>query len=108
VAAVPLVRDEPGHLELDLTGTGGGTVVVTESAYPGWVATVDGEPATATVAAGGLLALEVPADATSAALRYWPTRLLYALTAAPLLWALWLIWFIMVGAGGRGRRRIPT
>ncbi len=102
---IPLLVDEPGHMELDLSGVGGGTAVVTETAYPGWKATVDDQPVTLSTAAGGLLALEVPAAAASATLRYRPTQLLYSLAAAPVLWALWLIWFIMVGAGGRGRRR---
>ena len=102
---VPVVVDEPGRLEVDLSGVPGGTLVFTESAYPGWVATVDGQPATPSIAAGGLVALDVPAEAAEATLRYRPARLLYSLAAAPLLWALWLIWFIMVGAGGRGRRR---
>ena len=104
-AAVPVVLDEPGELQLDLSGSGGGTVVLTEAAFPGWRAEVDGQPVELTTAAGGLLALEVPPDSESASLRYRPRRLLYSLAAAPLLWALWLIWFIMVGAGGRGRRR---
>jgi len=103
--SIPVTRDDPGHLEIDLSSTGAGTVVLTETAYPGWRAEIDGQPAAVGSAAGGLLALEVPAEAGAATLRYRPSRLLYALAAMPLLWALWAIWFIMVGAGGRGRRR---
>ena len=78
--------------------------VLTETAYPGWVAEVDGEPAEIRAAADALLAVAVESDATRLQCRYRPRILLGSLVAFPLVWLLWLIWFAMSGVRV-GRRR---
>jgi len=98
--------DEPGRLEVDLGGAGGGSVVVTETAYEGWQVSVDdGDPTPAGSAAGGLLAAEVPAGAGQVTFQYRPRRLLAALALFPLTWCLWIVWFVMTGRSRRERAR---
>jgi len=97
LAAVPVVEESAGALILDTSGSGAGFVVVTESHYPGWTATVDREPAEVQVAAGGLLAVEVAADADRVELRYRPRKIQIAMAAFPLLWLLWGVWSFMAG-----------
>jgi len=102
---LPVVTDEPGRLEVDVSGAGAGVVVFTETAYPGWHATVDDEPVDLERAAGALLAVPVGDEARSVSLRYQPRALLVSLAAFPLLWTFWAVWFVMAGARRLGRRR---
>ncbi len=104
-APVQVVEDGPGQIVLDTSAVGAGVVVVTESAYPGWTARVDGEPAELLTAAGGLLAVDVEGGAREVILAYRPGRLLAALVAFPLMWVLWGVWCFMAGGLGTGRRR---
>ncbi len=104
--ALPRPLDQPGAIDVDLSAAGTGWVVITETAYPGWVVEVDGEPVEPAAAAGALLAVPVEAGASRLQCRYRPRTLLGSLAAFPLLWLLWLIWFAMSGVR-RGRRRSP-
>ena len=104
-ARVEVVEDTPGRIVLDTSAVGAGFVVVTESAYPGWAAEVDGESAELLTAAGGLLAVDVGAGAREVMLAYRPRGLLGALIAFPLMWVLWGVWCFMAGGLGTSRRR---
>jgi len=104
LASLPVTTDEAGLVEVDTSGQGAGVLTVTETAYPGWQVTVDGEPADLQAMAGGLLAVDLPADATTVSFRYRPTTVLVTLAAFPLLWLLWAVWFGM-SCARMGRRR---
>jgi len=106
VASLPVLLDQPGAIDVDLSSAGGGVVVLTETAYPGWVAEIDGEPAEIVAAADALLAVAVESGATRLQCRYRPRILLGSLVAFPLVWLLWLIWFAMSGV--RVSRRRPS
>ena len=97
---LPVRVDEPGRIEIDVSGRGGGSVVVTETAYGGWKVAVDGQPADR-AEAGGLLAVAVPPSAQSVTFEYRPGALLASLAIFPLMWVLWLVWFILAGRSRR-------
>lgn len=71
----------PGEVETRRDGTGlrlnadmqrGGWVVISETAWTGWRATIDGRAAELTVANGAFLAVRVPAGRHEVRLRYLP------------------------------------
>jgi len=100
--ATPVVFDEPGRIVLDVSGLGGGALVVTETAYGGWRASVDGEP-TELAEAGGQLAVLVPSGTKEVAFEYRPGLLLASLAFFPFAWALWIVWFVLTGRSRRER-----
>ena len=99
---LPVLVDEPGRIEIDVSGGRGGAVMVTETAYDGWSVEVDGQPAER-ADAGGLLAVMVPSSAERVTFEYSPGPLLVSLAIFPLMWVLWLVWFILTGRSRRER-----
>ena len=98
-----LELDRPEQVRLRVGAPGGAFVVLSDSWYPGWRATVDG--ADVPIARANVLfrAVEVPVGEHTVEFRYEPTsfRLGLAVSAASLLAGL-ALW---AGAAGWGRRR---
>jgi hypothetical protein len=97
-------RPGPGRWDVRVSGTQPSVVVVAESHFPGWKATVDGEDVTVVEADGGFLGVPVPAGHHDVQLRYQRPaitglgRLLTGLTLVASL-------ALMVAPGQPGRRR---
>lgn len=97
---VQVERYAPGAIDLTLQGPApaGSALMVAENYYPGWSATVDGNPATVDRANFTLIGVELPAGAKSVKLRfdsapYQTGKLLtlLALGTAALWWILGLL-----------------
>jgi hypothetical protein len=69
---VQVERYEAGAIDLTLQGPApaGSALVVSENFYPGWKATVDGQPATVSRANFTLIGVELPTGAKSVQLRF--------------------------------------
>jgi uncharacterized membrane protein YfhO len=76
---------------------------MSQAAYPGWRATLDGSEVPLYVGNHALLALPLPAGEHRVELRYWPTTWGTGLAAAGLGVALCLVAFLLplLGRGGR-------
>lgn len=68
----PLVQ-EPGRLELEVTATAAGQLVVTELLYPGWHVTIDEKPAAAVEVDGMYRGVDVPAGTHRVVWAYEPS-----------------------------------
>ena len=92
--AVEIVSYRPERIELRARLAHPGRVVVTDAAYPGWTATVDGVDAPVLLADGGMRAVDVPGGEHTVVLTYWPRRLTLglALSALGIVLAAWLFW----------------
>jgi uncharacterized membrane protein YfhO len=92
-------------VSLDVHAEHAGTVVLADAAYPGWQATVDGQPAEVLTANYLFRAVQVEAGRHSVVCRLRPRSLMYgaALGAAGL--ALCLAALAAAAAGARRRRR---
>ncbi len=99
-----LQRDEPEHLEIDVSASDDGWLVVLDSWMPGWTATVDGEPAELAPAYVAFRAVPVPAGDHVVRMEYvtpgWKTGRALGLASLLLLVACGL-----VGLRGRARAR---
>jgi uncharacterized membrane protein YfhO len=87
-----IVRDLPTVVEVEVEAESSGALVLADSWYPGWRATVDGSPAEVVPADLALRAVLVPAGRSTVVFRYrpaWlvPGILLSLLAAACLIWA---------------------
>jgi hypothetical protein len=69
---VNVTRYEPGRvsLALDTPAAAGSALVVSENFYPGWKATVDGQPASVGRADYSMIGIELPAGGRSVELRF--------------------------------------
>jgi hypothetical protein len=76
VDTVTVTLDRAGAVSLQTDSAGAGVLVVSEAYFPGWQATVDGQPANLFRADGALMAVSVPAGAHAVALVYRPPVLL--------------------------------
>ena len=79
---------------LDLDARAAGLLVVSETAYPGWTATVDGAPAPVLSVDGVVMGVEVPAGAKQVVLEYRPGVLAAGAilsVAAALGCVLWIV-----------------
>ena len=94
--AVTVTRYDPGAISLTLgaPAPAGSALVVSENFYPGWTATVDGKPVTASRAMYTLIGVPLPTGARSVELRFTSptyqrgkTITLVALAAALMLLA---------------------
>ncbi len=72
--SVKLQREHAGRLRIELTALAPCTLVIAESYYPFWRATVDGKPAEVLRVSCGLMGLSLPAGQHSIVLRYQPPR----------------------------------
>lgn len=96
--AASLEVDEPNRQVIRTHGDESGVVVVTDTFYPGWEATLDGEPVPILRANTVFRAVAVPAGEHVVEMRYRPRmfRLGVALSLGTLLagsaFALWLAW----------------
>jgi uncharacterized membrane protein YfhO len=92
-----VTRYEPGAVDLTLgqPSAVGQALVVSENYFPGWSALVDGKPAPVVRADFNLMAVALPAGATSVQLRFddrayekGKTLTLIALAVAVVLWGI--------------------
>jgi hypothetical protein len=86
---VSFLRDEDGHLELEVGAAEPSVLVLADTHYPGWTATVDGRDTEVLLAYGFLRGVPVPAGCHRVAFRYDARvfRRGAALSAAALLLA---------------------
>jgi hypothetical protein len=92
---VQVVQDGSGLLALDTSSQGAGVLVASESYYPGWQVSVDGQPAPLLRADGALLAVSVPAGQHQVRFAFQPRVLAWGagLSGLSLLVALGLLIF---------------
>jgi hypothetical protein len=83
-STVTITADEPTHVELDAEMTGDGYVVLADTTYPGWQATVDGTATTLYAANGLFRTVFVPNGAHQVRFTYTP-RALYRGLAISLI-----------------------
>lgn len=87
---VTVDTDTPGQTALTVQTDAPAVLVLSEPAFPGWQATLDGRPAPVLTADGALLGLAVPAGAHTVTLEFAP---------AVLGWGLSLSWLGLLLAG---------
>ena len=103
-AVVKLVKYEPNELTYDVNSSKGGIVVFSEIYYPGWTATVDGQPAQVGRVDYVLRALSVKAGKHKVVLTFKPQSIRDTETVAYIAFAL-LILAIVAGVWVEERRR---
>jgi hypothetical protein len=96
----------PGRFAFDVASSAPGLLVVSETAYPGWVARVDGQAAEVVTVDDVLLGVVVPADTRTVELVFEPPLL--ASGAALSLTTLGAIGLIGLAATARTRRARRT
>jgi hypothetical protein len=74
--AVTVIEDYPGHLSLTARTGSPALLIISEAYYPGWAASVNGQPAPALEVDAYLLAIPVPAGDSTVELNYRPATLL--------------------------------
>ncbi|MEK7785542.1 MAG: YfhO family protein, partial [Chloroflexota bacterium] len=70
--AISVTEDYPGHLSLTVATDSPALLVISEAYYPGWAASVNGQPASVLEADAYLLAVPVPAGNSTVELNYRP------------------------------------
>ena len=90
-AIVKLTKYEPNELTYDISSTKGGIVVFSEIYYPGWTATVDGEPVTVGRVDYVLRAINVKAGKHKVVLTFKPKSIRDTETVAYIAFALLFI-----------------
>jgi hypothetical protein len=78
-------------LAITLAGGPAGRLIISQANYPGWQATVDGQPTDVETYNGALQVLDVPDGARDVRLEFQPTRGGLWLTGALLGLLLWLV-----------------
>ena len=91
MAIVKLTKYEPNELTYDISSTKGGIVVFSEIYYPGWTATVDGEPVTVGRVDYVLRAINVKAGKHKVVLTFKPKSIRDTETVAYIAFALLFI-----------------
>lgn len=74
--AVTVTEDYPGHLSLAVTTDSPALLVISEAYYPGWAASVNGQPVSVIEADAFLQAVPIPAGNSTVELNYRPATLL--------------------------------
>lgn len=86
-----IVESRNGRVRIEVEATGGALLILADQFYPGWRATVDGEPAPLLAANYVLRAVPVPAGRHTVTMTYRPATFLFglylSLAAASLLLA---------------------
>lgn len=90
---VVIVEDWPGHLVVSVGGGPDSLLIVSEAYYPGWAATVNGQPAPVFEADAYLLSVSIPSSPATVELNYRPWTLVVgaAVSGLALLVCLWLV-----------------
>ena len=88
---VTLVAYEPNHLTYDVESGRGGIIVFSENYYPGWTATIDGQPAELGRVNYILRALNIAAGKHKVELMFYPKSLQTTETIAYIALALLLL-----------------
>ncbi len=96
-AIVKLVKYEPNNLQYTIDSKKGGVVVFAEIYYPGWTATIDGQPAELGRVNYILRALNVKADKHTVVLDFHPTSISTTETIAYI--AIVILLLAIIGAG---------
>ena len=96
-AIVKLVRYEPNNLQYTIDSKKGGVVVFAEIYYPGWTATIDGQPAELGRVNYILRALNVKAGKHTVVLDFHPTSISTTETIAYI--AIVILLLAIIGAG---------
>jgi Bacterial membrane protein YfhO len=101
---VSVTKYAPGRVSLELDGPApeGSALMVSENWYPGWTATVDGQPATVGKAAVSLLGLPLPAGARKVELTF--TNPAYETGKTITWWAVGIALFMLLVGLARDRR----
>jgi hypothetical protein len=73
---VSTLSDSPGHLSLAISSESPALLIVSEAYYPGWVATIDGQPAPVYEADGYVLSVPIPTGDATVELHYRPQTLI--------------------------------
>ena len=94
VSVVTLTAYEPNHLSYDVESGKGGIVVFSEIFYPGWTATIDGNPAELGRVDYILRALNVPAGKHKVELMFYPKSLQTTETIAYIALAVLILAFL--------------
>ena len=95
-SVVEITKYAPNHLEYDANSKAGGVIVFSEIFYPGWTATVDGNPVEIGRANYVLRAINVPAGKHKIVLDFHPASLKTTETIAYSAFALLIIALIAV------------
>lgn len=89
----------PGEMEIEVDAAAAGLLVLSEVAYPGWRAQIDGVPAPILTANGVLRGIQVPAGRHQVRLWYAPLSVqvgavvsLLTLVGGTLAWAVGAVW----------------
>ena len=96
-AIVKLVKYEPNNLQYTIESKKGGVVVFAEIYYPGWTATIDGQPAELGRVNYILRALNVKAGKHTVVLDFHPTSISTTETIAYI--AIIILFLAIIGAG---------
>ena len=96
-AIVKLVKYEPNNLQYTIESKKGGVVVFAEIYYPGWTATIDGQPAELGRVNYILRALNVKAGKHTVVLDFHPTSISTTETIAYI--AIVILFLAIIGAG---------
>lgn len=104
MAIVKLTKYEPNELTYDISSTKGGVVVFSEIYYPGWTATVDGEPVKVGRVDYVLRAINVKAGKHKVVLTFKPKSIRDTETVAYIAFALLFI-AIIVGVWFEERKK---
>jgi hypothetical protein len=79
-------REHHAEIDLQVECPEEGLLVVNNTFYPGWEATVDGKPQPVALVDAGFMGLPMPQGATSVSLRYRPRWLIGLLVFSTLAW----------------------
>ena len=94
-ASIHGLRDEPDHLAFETTTTGPAFVVIADTWFPGWRATLDGAPLEIHRVQHLLRGVVVPAGTHRIALEYEPEGWRAGVAVA---WAGWIAWLVLCAA----------
>jgi uncharacterized membrane protein YfhO len=79
----------------------GGYLIIKDAWYPGWVATVNGQPERVYRANVMFRAVHVPAGDSTVMLSFQPTMWAQALQIGVVMWGLWVLGVIVLGVAWR-------